>query len=201
MWLLEHFCIVPGKDSLAGDLLEQFQQGRPTAWYWRQVMAAIQWRRHAAVFVFYAGISWYYSRLAGGPVPMRRSLDFIVMTVVLWSSYYLAQLLPGIWRAILVFLIICWTYSPLFLPAQPFFHGLTMHYSMVLTLVWINLAFYRRIDPPAYRMSLREMWNGDSVKQRARLISRLEQTISEEPDSQLRQAYEKALKSLRAKSM
>jgi hypothetical protein len=40
-WLLEH--VVPGdrSEALAGDLLEQFGQGRSVAWYWRQVLVAI----------------------------------------------------------------------------------------------------------------------------------------------------------------
>jgi hypothetical protein len=40
-WLLEH--LMPGdrNDALAGDLLEEFRNGRSTRWYWRQVLAAI----------------------------------------------------------------------------------------------------------------------------------------------------------------
>jgi hypothetical protein len=40
-WLVEH--AIPGEknEALAGDLLEQFSQGRSTGWYWRQVLAAI----------------------------------------------------------------------------------------------------------------------------------------------------------------
>jgi hypothetical protein len=40
-WLLEH--LIPGgrTKELAGDLLEQFSQGRSVAWYWRQVFVAL----------------------------------------------------------------------------------------------------------------------------------------------------------------
>jgi hypothetical protein len=40
-WLVEH--LIPGSrnEALAGDLLEQFGQGRSVAWYWRQVLVAI----------------------------------------------------------------------------------------------------------------------------------------------------------------
>jgi len=40
-WLVEH--LVPGdkREALSGDLLEQFNQGRSAAWYWRQVLLAI----------------------------------------------------------------------------------------------------------------------------------------------------------------
>lgn len=40
-WLVEH--VIPGdhNEALAGDLMEQFRQGRSVAWYWRQVVGAI----------------------------------------------------------------------------------------------------------------------------------------------------------------
>jgi hypothetical protein len=40
-WLLERFVEGPRRESLVGDLLEQYSQGRSTAWYWRQVLTAI----------------------------------------------------------------------------------------------------------------------------------------------------------------
>jgi hypothetical protein len=69
-WLLEHFS--PGKrnEALAGDLLEEFQNGRTAGWYWSQVLVAVAlgWFRHSlahpSVFVFaalwsIAAPSWY----------------------------------------------------------------------------------------------------------------------------------------------
>jgi hypothetical protein len=40
-WLLEH--LTPGEcnEALAGDLLEEFRNGRSAGWYWRQVVVAI----------------------------------------------------------------------------------------------------------------------------------------------------------------
>jgi hypothetical protein len=39
-WLLEH--IVPGeKDAIAGDLVEEFRNGRSRAWFWRQALTVI----------------------------------------------------------------------------------------------------------------------------------------------------------------
>ena len=40
-WILEHLCPGGRNDALAGDLLEEFRQGRSSLWYWRQVLAAI----------------------------------------------------------------------------------------------------------------------------------------------------------------
>jgi hypothetical protein len=39
--LLERFASGPHGDSLAGDLVEQYREGRSAAWYWRQVLLAI----------------------------------------------------------------------------------------------------------------------------------------------------------------
>jgi hypothetical protein len=69
-WLLEHFS--PGKrnEALAGDLLEEFQNGRTAGWYWSQVLGAVAlgWFReslaHPSVLFFaalwsIAAPSWY----------------------------------------------------------------------------------------------------------------------------------------------
>jgi hypothetical protein len=40
-WLVEHMVSGVNNEALAGDLLEQFGQGRSAGWYWRQVIAAI----------------------------------------------------------------------------------------------------------------------------------------------------------------
>ena len=40
-WLLAHFASEYQRDSLAGDLIEQFHLGRSRWWYWKQVIAAL----------------------------------------------------------------------------------------------------------------------------------------------------------------
>jgi hypothetical protein len=40
-WLLLHFGSSAYAESLAGDLIEQFHQGRSRWWYWRQVAIAL----------------------------------------------------------------------------------------------------------------------------------------------------------------
>ena len=40
-WVLEHLTFGSDNEALAGDLLEQFQLGRSTGWFWRQAVIAI----------------------------------------------------------------------------------------------------------------------------------------------------------------
>jgi hypothetical protein len=40
-WLLEHLGPIRHRESLAGDLIEQYQRGRSESWYWRQVVIAV----------------------------------------------------------------------------------------------------------------------------------------------------------------
>jgi hypothetical protein len=40
-WLVEHLLPRGKGEVLAGDLLEQFNQGRSAAWYWRQVLVSL----------------------------------------------------------------------------------------------------------------------------------------------------------------
>jgi signal peptidase I len=41
VWLLQHAGSRYRRESLAGDLIEQFQSGRSDAWFWRQVLQAV----------------------------------------------------------------------------------------------------------------------------------------------------------------
>lgn len=40
-WLAQRLISGPRRESLLGDLIEQYRQGRSGIWYWRQVLAAI----------------------------------------------------------------------------------------------------------------------------------------------------------------
>ena len=42
-WLLQRLAASYRRDSLLGDVLEQYQQGRSRAWYWGQVGSASSW--------------------------------------------------------------------------------------------------------------------------------------------------------------
>ena len=41
IWFLRHFGCSTKNESIIGDLVEQYQQGRSRVWYWRQVFIAI----------------------------------------------------------------------------------------------------------------------------------------------------------------
>ncbi len=68
-WMLEHLTLGDRKESLAGDLLEEFQRRRSVVWYWRQVLGAIlvslsnelrvQWVAVSAQFAF--AVVWTYA--------------------------------------------------------------------------------------------------------------------------------------------
>jgi hypothetical protein len=40
-WLLQHLAFGPRRESLLGDLIEQYRNGRSPTWYWWQVLTAI----------------------------------------------------------------------------------------------------------------------------------------------------------------
>ena len=40
-WLLEYLQSSPNNESLAGDLFEEYRQGRSRVWYWKEVLTAI----------------------------------------------------------------------------------------------------------------------------------------------------------------
>ncbi len=40
-WFLHRLVAGPNRESLIGDLVEQYQHGRSAAWFWRQVLGAI----------------------------------------------------------------------------------------------------------------------------------------------------------------
>ena len=63
-WLLEHIRFSATDAALAGDLLEEFNQRRSAAWYWRQVLAAIvagflsEVRRHRMLAIRAILVTW-----------------------------------------------------------------------------------------------------------------------------------------------
>jgi hypothetical protein len=84
-WLLEHLVPDGKNEILAGDLLEDFAHRGSTAWYWRQVLAAIivgffqelHVRRAAILFAieFSIAVPWRYILVA----PQFRSIQHLAI--------------------------------------------------------------------------------------------------------------------------
>jgi hypothetical protein len=191
-WLLKLLGPQRNAEALAGDLLEEFREGRSRAWYWRQVLAAIRWRSNLLVFVFVAGYAWY---LAGSSA--SRPFATVVVTAILLASFYLPGMLStakkivvGVVILILGVLLFCYL---------PDFRN-TYYWSCVPMIV-CNFVFHREYQSqPSFKISYRELLFGDLQAERSRLISQLERTTSEETDPERRQAYEHSLEALRLKS-
>jgi hypothetical protein len=66
--LLEMFASAPHGDALAGDLVEQYGQGRSARWYWRQVLSAVL-------------ICLARDRTRGGPAILGSSLVILLVIV------------------------------------------------------------------------------------------------------------------------
>jgi exosortase/archaeosortase family protein len=118
-WLLEHLAQRSKNEGLAGDLVEEFRQGRSVGWYWRQVLGAIVvrfsnemhaqggaigfalgWTCAAAVLWPHIWISSHLqlffawgTRHNGPESPIRvTAIEIAAMAVILWAalSLYLA---------------------------------------------------------------------------------------------------------------
>jgi hypothetical protein len=78
-WLFERLASGPNRESLGGDLAEQYQRGRSSAWYWRQAVyamftgAARDLREHKLLALRAIGIGvasmWMFWALAS--IPLR----------------------------------------------------------------------------------------------------------------------------------
>jgi hypothetical protein len=67
---------------------------------------------------------------------------------------------------------------------------------VVLWLIW-NFAFPRKAQGP-YHLTVRELVFGDQGAEKRRMIAKLEQSMREEPDPQVRQSYAEAIAALQA---
>ncbi len=80
-WLLERCTSGPQRESLIGDMLEQYHRGRSATWYWRQTISAI-----AASF---AGQVWQNKLLA---------ISVAVLSAYLGDIYRFSRLYVWVWR-------------------------------------------------------------------------------------------------------
>ena len=77
------------QEALAGDLNEAFQQGRSKAWYWRQVLAAIRWRRLLYPLLISVLLGWWLTSPIMGPTPffLNRPIDMAMITADLFCQH------------------------------------------------------------------------------------------------------------------
>ena len=90
-WLLRHFADPYRRDALLGDLHEEYERGRSTAWYWRQVSVAVLAgmisgaRRKstdiAKLLLWWALLFWV-SLATHSPVPLCFALDLSFFAVL-----------------------------------------------------------------------------------------------------------------------
>ena len=90
-WLLHHFASGPRRDSLIGDIVEQYQLGRSLTWYRRQVLAAVvigstthvrtQPRRVLRALVLAATLPWFVA--TAGLLLMNGSSNHGGLTVLI----------------------------------------------------------------------------------------------------------------------
>jgi len=191
VWLLEHFGPEINSEALAGDLCEDFRQGRSKAWYWRQVIAAIQWREHLRVVLAAAGVAWLLSWPAiwGSDRPGNWRLDMAIIMAAYIAISYFPRMLRGTWRVLLGLLI-----TALFILLFYYRVDVFNHYSAVALALVSSLVFHRnRQPPPSFPMTYRELLQGDPNQERKRLITSLEGTMEQESNAELRQAYAQAI--------
>ncbi len=76
-WLLERWASGPQRESLIGDILEQYQRGRSSTWYWRQTISAIAASLTAEV--------WQHKFLAVSVVALGAYLPDIYLYSRVWA--------------------------------------------------------------------------------------------------------------------
>jgi hypothetical protein len=163
-WILQEFGPERNQEALTGDLNEAFQHGRSKRWYWRQVVAAIRWRRLLYRLLILAAWSWWLSSSTwwrSSPL-VSRPLDMTIFMAVLLACRYLPGMLRGKkLRAALavVVMFFCWLYWYHFDVAQ--------HYSICVILFVLSYGGHRKALPPVdYPLTMREPVYGDPDAER-----------------------------------
>lgn len=201
-WILEHFGPELNQEALAGDLNEAMAQGRSNAWYWRQVMAAVRWRRLLCGLLILAAWSWWMT----SPDVWRRSqlvsrpLDMAIFMAVVLAAIYVPGMLRGRLRAELAVLIVvffCWLYRGIYF-YDYYSYGLYFHYYTLGVILTYGLVFHRKAPAPSpYHLRLQELLVGDPDAERQRLLEKLHLAMMQEPDPEKRQVYAESIAALR----
>jgi hypothetical protein len=193
-WILQHFGPELNQEALTGDLNEALQQGRSKAWYWRQVLAAIRWRRLIRPLLVSALLGWWLTSSIWEPAPTfaSQSIDMAVITAV----YFASLLTPGMMtRRLRVLLALM--FAAAFGLLYSYDRDMANRYSMFFWLVAINFVFYReRPTRGRYRVTIRELVYGDPNAERQRLLEKLHLTMLQETDPEVRRAYAESIAAL-----
>jgi hypothetical protein len=194
-WILQEFGPELNQEALAGDLNEAFQQGRSKAWYWRQVLAAIRWRRLIRPLLASALIGWWMTSPGFGfENLLSRPIDMAVITAACFASLFLPGIMRRRFRFLLVLMIaaifaLFWHYNP----------HVAKHHAGIFFWVASNFVFYRERSAFAtapYHLSVRELVYGDPNAERQRLLEKLHLTMLQETDPEVRRAYAESIVAL-----
>lgn len=192
LWLLKH---AVDEEALAGDLLEQFSQGRTGAWFWRQVLVAIRWHKFVRLLGGPLLFGWMFT-LPGvwdKKIGISRPLDMAIIAVLYCAALYLPEMLRGRQRAavavaIAVSHLLLYRYQP----------DLAYHYQGSSFLLVISLVLFRnKTYLPGSKGRLRELLKMGTDTEKERMIAHLHITMLQEADPCLRQAYSEAIAALR----
>lgn len=190
-WLLQEFGPELNHEALTGDLNEAFQQGRSSGWYWRQVLAAVRWRRLLCPLLLSAYMAWLMSSPFDGPALtlVSRPVGLAVLTAV----YFASLLAPGIKRRrlrVVLSLLIAAVFGLLCL-----YKPNPMGYWSFLCLVAWNFVLKRKALGPASTLSQLAYGNPDAERQR--LMEKLHLAMLQESDPDVRQAYAESIAALK----
>jgi hypothetical protein len=164
-WMLEHLVSAGRNEALEGDLLEEFESGRSSSWYSRQVLRiiTIQWQReildHRMAFVF----ATLWSMLAPTWLALVYSKDFrgLIATAERldwpWSAIcppflWLSMLLAFLWTGMLLFF--CWTWAGTkhFTPHR--FRRGFLSGTLILMPIWMATVALRVVLSPNYWLTM-----------------------------------------------
>ena len=194
-WLLEHFGPEFNHEALAGDLCEDFKQGRSSGWYWRQVLAAVEWPRHLRMLALAVGAGWFMSMIATwrqSPL-VSRPMDIAVFTATFLASKYIPGMMRGKLRALLAVLIVASFCLLLANRSEIAYHYLLCGIWLVFGLV----SPQEKTARPSYPLTWSELLRGDPRAERKRLVASLHRAMLQEADPEMRKVYEQSILALR----